>query len=93
MGEGLRDGHESDLRNLATAEESYYYDNSTYAPVVAMLTSYHGNSGVTVAVDQAPQAGWSATSSSVTTPRQCYLFVGNATPVGVATTEGLVACA
>jgi len=39
------------------------------------------------------QAGWSATSSSVTTPRQCSLFVGNATPVGVATTEGLVACA
>jgi len=38
-------------------------------------------------------AGWSATSGSVTTPRQCYLFVGNATPVGVATTEGLVACA
>jgi prepilin-type N-terminal cleavage/methylation domain-containing protein len=82
----------SDLRNLATAEEAYYYDNSTYAPSIAMLSSYNTTAGVAVVVIQASQGGWSGTASSINTPRQCFLFVGNATPIGVATAEGQVAC-
>ncbi len=82
----------SDLRNLATAEESYYYDNSAYAPSLALLISFTQTAGVTVVVNEATQGGWSATASSVNTSRQCYLFVGSVTPVGAAATEGLVAC-
>jgi type IV pilus assembly protein PilA len=82
----------SDLRNLATAEESYYYDNSTYAPTTDELPSYQPSVGVTVSVNQATQGGWSATAASATVTRQCFLFVGNATPVGAATQEGQVAC-
>jgi type IV pilus assembly protein PilA len=82
----------SDLRNLATAEESYYYDNSVYAPNVSALTSYNTTAGVTVEVNQATQGGWSATASSIHTPRQCFLFVGSASPVGAATLEGQVTC-
>jgi prepilin-type N-terminal cleavage/methylation domain-containing protein len=82
----------SDLRNLATAEESYYYDNSTYAASPGLMPSYNTTAGVTVTVNQASQSGWSGTATSIHTPRQCFLFVGNATPVGVATQEGQVAC-
>ncbi len=82
----------SDLRNLATAQESYYYDNSAYAPSLGLLISYTQTAGVSVVVNQATQGGWSATASSVNTVRQCYLFVGSVTPVGAAATEGLVAC-
>jgi type IV pilus assembly protein PilA len=82
----------SDLRNLATAEESYYYDYATYAATLGQMPSYNTTQGVTVAVNQATQAGWSGTASSIHTARQCFFFVGNATPVGVATEEGQVAC-
>jgi type IV pilus assembly protein PilA len=82
----------SDLRNLATAEESYYYDNSTYAGTTGQLPSYLPSVGVSVTVNQATTGGWSATAVSNNVTRQCFLFVGNATPVGAATQEGQVAC-
>ena len=56
---------------------------------------FNETSSVTGVVNQATRAGWSATASSIATidtARQWYLFVGNATPVGAATIEGLVAC-
>jgi prepilin-type N-terminal cleavage/methylation domain-containing protein len=82
----------SDLRNLATAQESYYYDNSVYAPSVGLMPSYSPTAGVTITVNQASQSGWSGTATSINTPRQCFLFMGNAPPVGAATEEGQVAC-
>jgi len=81
----------SDLRNLATAEESYYYDNATYAASVTMLP-YTASNGVSVTVTQATAGGWSGSASSANTPRQCFLFVGSASPLGAATQEGQVAC-
>lgn len=82
----------SDLKNVATAEESYYYDYATYAPSLVVLATFNPTKGVSIALNQATQAGWSATASSVSSVRQCFLFVGNANPVGVATTEGQIAC-
>ncbi len=82
----------SDLRNLATAEDSYYYDNSAYAPALGLLPSFTATPGVTVVVGQATQSGWSATASAVGTTRRCALFVGSAPPVGAATTDGQIAC-
>jgi type IV pilus assembly protein PilA len=82
----------SDLRNLATAEESYYYDFATYAPSLSALATFNATAGVSVALNQATQDGWSATASSANAVRQCYLFVGSANPVGVATTEGQITC-
>jgi type IV pilus assembly protein PilA len=81
----------SDLRNLATAEESYYYDYATYATSITMLP-YSQSAGVTVTVNQATQGGWSGTATTINSTRQCFLFVGNATPLGAATQEGQVAC-
>ncbi len=82
----------SDLRNLATAEESYYYDYASYAPSVAQLPVFNPTTGVAVVINAASVGGWSGTATTINSPRQCYLFVGNASPVGVATQEGRVAC-
>ncbi len=82
----------SDLRNLATAEESYYYDNATYASSLAVLGSFNPTVGVSIVVNEAGKKGWSATAASANSPRQCFLFVGSASPVGVATQEGQITC-
>ena len=83
---------QSDLRNLATAEEGFYYNNSTYSndPVALNITLSQGN---VLVINEATPSGWSATiSNPPITPQKCYLFHGNATPVGSATTEGLADC-
>lgn len=82
----------SDLRNLATAEEAYFYDNATYATTLASLASFTPSSGTVVTINQATVAGWSATASRPGLPKQCYLFVGSVAPVGAATVEGQVTC-
>ena len=82
----------SDLRNLASAEESYYYDYASYTTSLAAMPTYQTSPGVTVTVNEATMGGWSATSASTGTTQQCFLFVGSAAPVGAATQEGQVAC-
>jgi len=82
----------SDLRNLATAEESYFYDNDSYSPDLTQLPAFTSTSGVTVAISAASQTGWAASASSVNSSELCYLFVGNMGPLGAATQEGQVAC-
>ena len=82
----------SDLRNLATAEEAYFYDNATYATSLASLVAFVPSTGTTVTINQATVAGWSATASRPGLTKQCYLFVGSVAPVGAATVEGQVTC-
>lgn len=83
---------ESDLRNLATSEEGYYYTNATYTTNQAAL-NITLTSGNTLIINQATSAGWSATMSNAPlTPQSCYLFHGAAGPVGTATTEGVIDC-
>jgi prepilin-type N-terminal cleavage/methylation domain-containing protein len=83
----------SDLRNLMTAQESYYYENQTYATAVANL-NFKGSSGVTVTIaPPGANGGWAATSThALAWPHLCSVFVGPATPVPPATVEGVVAC-
>jgi len=82
----------SDLRNLATAEEAFFYDSSAYTTSLAALNNFNPSAGVILVINEATGKGWSATASSTTTPRQCYLFSGAATPVGNATVEGKITC-
>jgi prepilin-type N-terminal cleavage/methylation domain-containing protein len=82
----------SDLRNLATAEEAYFYDNSSYATALTALTSYNPSTGINVTINQATMGGWSATASRTGLGRQCFLFIGNVSPIGAATVEGQVTC-
>lgn len=82
---------QSDMRNLATAEEGYYYASATYTvdPVALNITLSQGN---VLTINEGTVSGWSATMSNPLTTQQCYLFHGNATPVGSAVVEGDINC-
>ena len=82
----------SDLHNLATAQEAFFYDSAYYTTSLIALNRYASTTGVTVAVNEATPVGWSATSTHGQTPRECYLFSGGAAPLGTATVEGRIAC-
>lgn len=83
---------ETDLRNLATAEEGFYYNNSTYS-IDQVALNIQLSAGNVLVINEATAAGWSATiSHAPVVPQSCYLFHGNATPVGSATIEGLADC-
>ena len=82
----------SDLRNLASAEESYFYDFATYTTSVSALTTFSASRGVTITVNESTAGGWSATATHANTARQCFLYIGSVAPVGGATVEGQVTC-
>ena len=82
----------ADLRNLATAEESYFSDNASYTMSLSALSGYRSSQGVVVRIDFSSPGGWSASASHPASSKQCYLFIGNALPVGAATAEGQVSC-
>ncbi|HMA41764.1 MAG TPA: pilin, partial [Gemmatimonadales bacterium] len=82
----------SDLRNLATAEEAYVFDSLTYTSSQAALNGWSATTGVTVVIGVATGGGWSATASHFQTTKKCYLFYGNAPPLGSATAEGKISC-
>ncbi|PYP67602.1 MAG: pilin [Gemmatimonadetes bacterium] len=82
----------SDLRNLATAEEAFFYDSATYTNSLVKMNGFQPSSGVAIAVNEATAQGWSATASSNNTTHHCYLYSGGATPIGSATVEGHISC-
>jgi prepilin-type N-terminal cleavage/methylation domain-containing protein len=84
-------GMQSDLHNLTTAQESYFYDHASYTASLDSL-HYSTSHGDTVVV-QASVSGWSATATnSEAYPHLCALFMGSAAPLAPATTAGVVAC-
>jgi prepilin-type N-terminal cleavage/methylation domain-containing protein len=83
----------SDLRNLATAEEAFFYDSAHYTTNLALMNNFVPSAGVVLVVNEATSAGWSATTTSLyATGRQCALYSGAATPVPPATSEGHITC-
>lgn len=82
----------SDLKNLATAEEAYFYDSTMYTSSLASLNNFRSSTGVTLNVLEATPMGWSAEALHSQTPRACYLFNGVAAPVGTATIAGKITC-
>ena len=82
----------SDLRNLATAEEQYFYDNTTYTTVIASLT-FQTSPGVVLNITAATASGWGAIATHPQSyPLTCAIFMGNVSPVAPATVEGLIGC-
>ncbi len=83
----------SDLRNLVTAQEAYFYTNSVYTTSTAGL-SYNVSPGVTVGISTGTATGWAATATHpAATPGTCGIFIGDAPPPLAATTsEGTVGC-
>jgi prepilin-type N-terminal cleavage/methylation domain-containing protein len=81
-----------DLRNLATAQEAYFYDYAVYATGTPLL-SYSPSPGVTVTISTADATGWSAVATHpAATPGTCAVFYGGVAPTAPATIEGTIAC-
>jgi type IV pilus assembly protein PilA len=70
----------SDLRNMVTAQESYFADNVTYT--TALGTSYSSSTGVTVTIGSVTGTGWAATTTHNGTAKTCSIYVGAATIAG-----------
>jgi prepilin-type N-terminal cleavage/methylation domain-containing protein len=82
----------SDLRNLATAEEAYFYENGNYTTSLSAL-NVSLSSGVTVTFGAATAGGWSARMTHpLAYPIQCAMFMGGVAALPPATVEGLLAC-
>ncbi|HEY2850676.1 MAG TPA: prepilin-type N-terminal cleavage/methylation domain-containing protein [Gemmatimonadaceae bacterium] len=79
----------SDLHNLVTAQEAYFSDNnSLYAgSTTNMGTNYHESTGITVTINSSGGTGWTASATSVSTAKTCWIALG-----GGATDEGDPLC-
>jgi prepilin-type N-terminal cleavage/methylation domain-containing protein len=93
-GKALAAAIKSDLHNLATAEEAYFYEHSVYAPDVSLL-AFRNSTGVVVTVDEGSPAGWAAHATHPAAyPLTCALFMGTVgTPPTEAPVEGVIGCA
>ena len=83
-----------DLRNLATAQESYWNDNAVYygGSVPSAQLIYNPSTGVTITMNVASGSGWAATATHTTTTVICALFSGPVSPPPPATVEGQITC-
>ncbi len=84
----------SDLRNLVTAQEIYFDDNTTYTTDKgAAALNYNESAGVTVTIvlTAGPPVGYSATTVHPGTAETCAIFV-NGAAVAPAVNEGEPRC-
>lgn len=85
-------GMRSDLHNLATAEEAFFYDHGKYTTSLDSMF-FTASQGDAVKILEATATGWSATSDNPESwPHFCAMFLGDAAPVAPATAAGSVAC-
>lgn len=82
----------SDLRNLATAEEAYFYENLVYTTSLPGLRVAL-STGVTITWGTVNAAGWAARiTHPLAYPIQCAMFMGSVPPMPPATVEGQLVC-
>ncbi len=82
----------ADLRNLVTAEESFFADSIRYTSALRSL-GYRPSAGVTVTILGATDTSWSATATHVNLPGYvCGIFVGSATAPIAGQNEGEPVC-
>ena len=74
----------SDLRNLATTEETYASDNNGYYGTETDV-DFTGSAGVTLSVTPDGGTGWGAVASHASTTKQCYIFIGSGSAAGAPT--------
>lgn len=84
----------ADLKNLGTAEETYYRTEGTYGYTTNKADlNLVESPGVTITIVEASSAGWSARATHTGTTWTCAYYYGDATPVAPATTAGVPECA
>lgn len=85
-------GLKSDLRNLTTAQEAYFYDNSSYTTNLTNL-KVSLSPGTTVTWGTVGGTGWGAAiTHPAAFPITCAIFMGAAPAVAPAVVEGLLTC-
>ena len=85
---------QSDLRNLAIAEERYHMANFQYTSDLGLL-EFQSTPGVTITINSADNTGWGAIGTHAADPAiQCGVYVGTAAAAdgAPATTPEVVAC-
>ena len=82
----------SDLRNLATAEEGYYFSYETYTTDLTAL-DFNRSSGVDIEFGEASVNGWSAKAThALASPVTCAMFVGGVSTLAPAVVAGSIKC-
>jgi prepilin-type N-terminal cleavage/methylation domain-containing protein len=81
----------SDLRNLVTAEESYFADQVSYTTASTAI-NYNSSTGVTVTIGTATGTGWNATAKHNATTKTCGIYVGSASAPVAGANEGEPKC-
>jgi type IV pilus assembly protein PilA len=82
----------SDLRNIAIAQEAYFYDHVSYADDITLLNT-HTSPGVSVTLGTPAPGAWVATATHPASyPLRCVLFFGPMTPPLPGSSEGIPFC-
>jgi type IV pilus assembly protein PilA len=86
----------SDLRNLASVQETHWVQNAIYYGGVIpdlVLFAYQPSQSVTITIVSATASGWSAQASAPgLTGQTCVIYYGDAPPIPPASVDGAVAC-
>ena len=82
----------SDLKNFATAQESYFADNNSYGTAAQVTTAnlWAATTGVTVSSTDGDGLGWSASATHNGTTNTCIVCAGDKCAPG--DIEGEVSC-
>ena len=82
----------SDLRNLAVAQEAYFYDHVSYADDITLLSA-HTSPGVTISLATPSPGAWVATATHPASyPLRCVLYFGPMSPPIPGASEGIPTC-
>lgn len=82
----------SDLRNLATAQEAYFYENQVYSTSTTAL-NVSLSTGVTITWGTVNAAGWAAKiTHPLAYPIECAMFIGSVPAMAPAVVEGQLLC-
>ncbi len=91
-GKSYASSMKSDLRNLASQQEGYFYNHEQYSANLADV-DFPGSPGVVLTITESTGSGWSAVATHpAADPLTCAVYYGTAAPVAPATTEGAVYC-
>jgi prepilin-type N-terminal cleavage/methylation domain-containing protein len=81
----------SDLRAIAEEQEAHYFQNRFYSSDLVALNA-NPSPGDTIVIVEATASGWSGRIYNPKTTKQCYIVIGQATPIGSATSDGGISC-
>ena len=85
----------SDLRNVASIQETYWNQNQTYyaGAIPNAAFNFVPSADVTITIINSTAAGWSAKATGLpVTTTECFIFYGTTPPVPPASADAAVAC-